>query len=178
MKSKRKKQQGFTLVEVLAVIAIIAILGLIAVPSVLNTIKNSKNSSYSLMINDIKVALQELFEEVEYLGSNSTLYVYNSNGKTGNRVTITEEAEAKRISLNLQTLVSNGFLSGTNNENPASGSNKNTKVLLDPRNNNDLGECQVEISKKVNDKGKVTYQIISINETTNSLCPSTGLYQE
>lgn len=168
-------QMGFTLAEVLAVLAIISILGLIAIPSVLNTIQNSKISTYSLMIEDIKVAAQELFEEVEYLDSN--LYHYDSNGKTSNKVEIEQN---KYIVIQLQTLVSNGFLSGTNNENATMGigGNQNKKILLDPQSSNDLGICWIKISKDINTHGKIVYKVERLDETTVDSCPTTADYQK
>ena len=107
MKLNRK---GFTLVEVLAVIVIIALLGGIAIPNILSTINTSKNVSEKSMIENIKTASQQLYEEVEFTGD---IYQYQENGTiTTTQITINNNS----IETNLQTLVSNGFLSGTGEE--------------------------------------------------------------
>lgn len=163
MKKKKKilNNKGFTLVEVLAVVALLAIIGLIAVPNVLSAIQTSKQSSYDIMIEDILIAGQSLFEELDY--AKGTLYQYDSTGKTENKITITEYDNEKIINTNLQTLVSNGFLTGINND-TSSSSNQNKLIILNQKNNKDIGLCDIIITKK-NNSGKISY---TINENTTS----------
>ena len=165
---KKMNNKGFTLIEVLAVIAIIAILGLIAVPGVLNSINNSKDGSYRIMISNIKTASQTLYEEIEYV--KGSIYQYNTNGtKTTSLVKITNSS----ITVNLQTLVSNGLLTGTASE---KGGEK-ILILTNPKDGKNIGSCQIEIKKETNmATGKVNYKITSKSED-NSSCPTTEDYE-
>lgn len=176
---KKLNNKGFTLIEVLAVIAIIAILGLIAVPGVLNSVNNGKKSSYNIMISNIKTASQTLFEEVNY--TNTELYQYNSNGIKSTTKVKTEkvynnknDSSIAQIQTNLQTLVSNGYLKGTNKEE----NNEKILLLINPINNENIGFCKITI-RKITDSNleeKTTYEIIS--DDTNSSCPQTLNYQK
>ena len=103
--------KGFTLMEVLAVIVIIAILGMIADPNVLNSINTSKQASYDILVKDITIAGKQLFEEIYY--ADTKLYHYDQNGKTTNYISINNN----EIITSVQTLISNGFLTGSNNPN-------------------------------------------------------------
>ena len=164
---KKLNNKGFTLIEVLAVIAIIAILGLIAVPGVLNSINNSKKSSYNIMISNIKTASQSLYEEVNYM--NGKVYNYDNSGtKTATPVEITNSS----ITVNLQTLVSNGYLKGTTSE--KEGEKK--LILTNPVDGQNIGSCKITITKETNQAGKVNYKIES-KSTTNSSCPKTNEYK-
>lgn len=180
---KKLNNQGFTLIEVLAVIVIIAVLGLISVPSVLNTINTGKDTSYQIMVKDIKIASQQLFDELEY--ANSNLYHYDTNGNTSTKIQIETTSDGsedgiikKKITTTLQSLVSNGTLTGTNNEDSSSG-NKNTKIILNPKNSNDIGICSITITKTTdkNDHYKTSYQITN-NSTSNVDCPTTDEYNQ
>ncbi len=168
---RKINNKGFTLVEVLAVIAIIAILGLIAVPGVLNSIQNSKKSSYNIMISDIKIAGETLFEEIEY--NDTELYQYSGDGtkldkkvETGKNSVFEENLSITEIKTNLQTLVSNGFLKGTRKEKNGG----QISILTDPTNDKNIGFCEISIQKKTNlSTGKTEY-IIESSETHED-CP-------
>ena len=154
---KKINNKGFTLVEVLAVIVIVAILGGIAVPNILSTINSSKNKSEEILIDNIKTASQQLYEEVEFTGD---LYQYQGNGSsTTNQILINSNS----IETNLQTLVSNGFLSG-------SGKDENTKIITNPKTGVNIGDCKIKITKVVDANYKTTYTITK--EDSNSDCPS------
>ncbi len=165
---KKLNNKGFTLIEVLAVIAIIAILGLIAVPGVLNSINNGKKSSYNIMISNIKTASQSLYEEVDYM--NGKVYNYDESGtKTATLVKITNS----KITLNLQTLVSNGYLKGTTSEKEG----EKILILINPVDGQNIGSCQITITKETNQStGKVNYKIES-DSNSNSSCPKTNEYK-
>ena len=156
--------KGFTLVEVLAVVVIIAVIGMIAIPGVMSSINTGKDASYKIMVNNIVTASKSLYEEIEY--NNSILYKYDDNGKTSDEVSILDDS----IIVNLQTLVSNGFLSGSNKENDT-----NNKVLINPKTKEDIGLCEIKITKK-NFSNKVTYEISSKNNLEG--CPSDDDYKE
>jgi len=160
--------RGFTLVEILAVVVIIGVIGLIAVPSVLETINTGTQASYDVLVEDIAIASKQLYEEIDYF--DNKLYHYRkSSGKTDNYVTI----ENNVITVRLQTLVSNGLLTGINNPDK-SGDNKNNKIITNPKTKKDIGDCQIIITKVVDEKFNTSYQIK--NNSTSSSCPTDDDY--
>ena len=185
----RLDNKGFTLVEVIAVVAIITILSVVVVPSVLNSINNGKQKSYEVLVGDIKIAAKELYEEVysnELLGDTSKLYQYSYDvdneviSKDNNNVIeITDNCTKEGyscIETNLQTLVSNGFLSGSTD-------GKKQKVILNVREDNaNMGNCSIKIVRVVNSSNKVSYKVSKINEIENSkgknICPTQDEYDK
>ena len=149
--------KGFTLIEVLAVIVIIALLGTIAVPNVLNAINIGKSVSEKTMVSNIRSGAENLYIEVEFSGNAvdgdivSDLMDGNQNIRIHNN----------SITVSLQGLVSNGFLSGT-------GENGNKKII-NPKTGNDIGECLIKITKNVNGDD-VSYVVAPSG--SNSNCPS------
>lgn len=77
-----RKEEGFTLVEIIVVIVIMAILAAIAVPSVLGYINDANDAKYIAEARSIYLACQ--VEEAKYNGSNtigtSTDYMYADLG--------------------------------------------------------------------------------------------------
>lgn len=136
--------KGFTLVEVLAVVVIIGILGGLTAKGVLSSINTGKEASYKLMINSIVTASQTLYEELEYGGSTIWNYSYSNNKveKTEPKVTINDD---NTINTNLQTLVSNGFLSGSSGFTDEDESGN--KYLIDPKSKKNIGSCEIKITK-------------------------------
>lgn len=185
----RLDNKGFTLVEIIAVVAIITILSVVVVPSVLNSINNGKQKSYEVLVGDIKIAAKELYEEVysnELLGDTSKLYQYSYDvdneviSKDNNNVIeITDNCTKEGyscIETNLQTLVSNGFLSGSTD-------GKKQKVILNVREDNaNMGNCSIKIVRVVNSSNKVSYKVSKINEIENSkgknICPTQDEYDK
>ena len=158
----RLNNRGFTLVEVLAAIVIVALIGTLVAPNVISMIKTGKDASDMVLIDNINSAAEGLYQEVEYMNTN--VYKYGRTGKTSDTVII-DDAD-KSITVNLQTLVGNGFLDGINNEDSASP-NKNKKIILDA-DNNDIGQCNIKITKIKN--YKVCYKIEGMS---GDECPST-----
>ena len=157
--------------EVLAVIVIITIIGLIAVPSVLSIINTGKNSSYDILVKDITVAAIELHEELSFVGTN--IYHYDANGNTSDVILLSKNDNF--IIINLQTLVSNGFLTGTNN--PDKSTNSNEKIITNPKNGEDMGSCAIKIEKKVDtDTFNISYEITS--ESDYVFCPTAADYNK
>ena len=151
--------KGFTLVEVLAVIVIIGLLAGIAIPNVLSSINTSKNKAKEIMINNIKTGTKIMFEEVN---NGIDVYKYDNDGnKTSDKINIS----GNTITINLQTLVSNGYLRGASND-------ENTKkILLDPITNKNIGYCQITIIRDTSEKNgnKVSY---TITNNSGNDCPS------
>lgn len=183
----RLDNKGFTLVEVIAVVAIITILSVVVVPSVLNSINNGKQKSYEVLVGDIKIAAKELYEEVysnELLGDTSKLYQYSYDVDnkviSNNVIEITNNCTKEGyscIETNLQTLVSNGFLSGSTDGNKQ-------KVILNVREDNaNMGNCSIKIVRVVNpSSNKVSYEVSNINKIENSkgknICPTRDEYDK
>ena len=153
-------RKGFTLIELLAVIVLIAIIGIITVPNLLNTVDSSKEASYDILIENIVTASKTYYEECEYGDlSNSTKY--------GDYACIITD---KTITIKLSDLANTGFLSVSVKD----VDENNKKQVLDPRNNNNISDCQITITKNVDASFKVTYTITS-NGGTN--CPTTKEYE-
>ena len=148
-------RKGFTLIELLAVIILIAIIGIITVPNLLNTVDSSKEASYDILIENIVTASKTYYEECEY-GDLS------NKEKYGEYVCIITD---KTITIKLSDLANTGFLSVSVKD----VDENNKKQVLDPRNNNNISDCQITITKNIDEKYKVTYTITP-NGGTN--CPT------
>ena len=153
-------RKGFTLIELLAVIVLIAIIGIITVPNLLNTVDSSKEASYDILIENIVTASKTYYEECEY-GDLS------NKEKYGEYVCIITD---KTITIKLSDLANTGFLSVSVKD----VDENNKKQVLDPRNNNNISDCQITTTKNVDASFKVTYTITS-NGGTN--CPTTKEYE-
>lgn len=156
-------RKGFTLIELLAVIVLIGIIGIITVPNLLDTYNSGKEASYKILVKNIVTASQNYYTECEY-GDLSSGEKYGKYACEINNNTITTT---------LGTLANTGFLSVKD----AAPNDKSKKVVLDPRNNNDISTCSITITKnteKILDKNginvKVTY-IVEKNDS-NQNCPS------
>lgn len=89
----RRKNKGFTLVELLAVIVILAIILIIAVPGVLSIINQTKQKGYDSQLAIIKEAARN------YVTAEST------------KIQWEEESDGtKKVEVTLQTLQDNGYL--------------------------------------------------------------------
>lgn len=163
--------KGFTLMEVLAVIVIIAILGMIAVPNVLNSINTSKQASYDVLVKDITIAGKQLIEEIDYAGT--TIYHYDNNGKGG-----VIHLSSNEVNITLQSLVSNGFLTGSNNPDKT-GVNKNDKIIINPKDKEDIGDCEITITKTVDASNNynTSYELKNKSSSNNS-CPTDEEYKK
>lgn len=161
--------KGFTLVEVLVVVVIIGILGGLTAKGVLSSINTGKEASYKLMINSIVTASQTLYEELEYGGSTIWRYEYNDkNIIKGDKVTINNN---NTITTNLQTLVSNGFLSGSSGFTDEDESGN--KYLIDPKSKKNIGSCEITITKSTSNNTTI-YKVesnVESNINTTNMCP-------
>lgn len=158
--------KGFTLVEVLAVVVIIGILGGLTAKGVLSSINTGKEASYKLMINSIVTASQTLYEELEYGGSKIWSYNYDNNQNISKKDEVKINNNNNNITTNLQTLVSNGFLSGSSGFTDEDESGN--KYLIDPKSKENIGICKIKITK-TNYHNKIIYKVEK-NDTVNK-CP-------
>ena len=146
-------RKGFTLIELLAVIILVALIGVLVMPSVIDTSNKGKQASYDILIKNIVTASKSYYEECEY-GDLSNEEKYG-----GYFCTINDKA----ITINLSALANTGFLSVKDVD------ENNKKQVLDPTNNNNISDCQITITKNIDEKYKVTYTITP-NGGTN--CPT------
>ena len=158
--------KGFTLVEVLAVVVIIGVLGGLTARGVLSSINTGKEASYKLMINSIVTASQTLYEELEYGGSTIWSYKYSDDQKAITKEDSKVTIDNNNINTNLQTLVSNGFLSGSSGF--TDKDEAGNKYLIDPKSKKNIGNCEIVITKekKVN---KTIYEVKKRGTVDN--CP-------
>lgn len=163
---KKLNNKGFTLIEVLAIIIIISVIGLIAVPNVINTINTGKKSAYDILVKDITIAGKQLYEEIDYINPVPGLNYYDALGEPipGKKIKIGEDIHGNdigsSIKINLQTLVSNGLLSGNDN-----------KKITNPKNGEDIGLCEVIITKISDNNTNISYKFENAS-TDNTNCPN------
>jgi len=69
MRSKKKIQGGFTLIELMIVVAIIGILAAVAIPSFMDYIKRAKKSEAGLQLNKIGKNAKRLYSETSSYGT-------------------------------------------------------------------------------------------------------------
>ena len=184
---KKINSKGFTLMEVLAVVVIITIIGLIAVPNILSIINTGKNSTYDILVKDITIAAIQLHEEVSFISSDTNgpnhylVHVESGGPNTGKKILRGKDIdnnniEPNSIKINLQTLVSNGFLTGTNNAKKSNNSNE--KIIINPKTKEDMGGCIIMITKTVEiNTFKTSYAITNATNYTGS-CPKTTEYEK
>ena len=148
-------RKGFTLIELLAVIILVALIGVLVMPSVIDTSNKGKKASYDILIKNIVTASKSYYEECEY-GDLS------DQGKYGDYACkIETDSNSKEITLS--DLANTGFLSVKDVD------ENNKKQVLDPRNNNNISDCQITITKNIDEKYKVTYTITPKGGTN---CPT------
>lgn len=149
-------RKGFTLIELLAVIILVALIGVLVMPSVIDTSNKGKKASYDILIKNIVTASKSYYEECEYGDLSDSKY---------GEYACTIDSE-KKITITLSALANTGFLSVKDVDDES-----NEKLVLDPRNNNDMSYCSITITKNIGEKYKVTYTITpDPNSDTN--CPT------
>ena len=153
----KDNKKGFTLIELLAVIVVIGIVGIIVVPSALNIADKSKEASYQILVKNIVTAAENYYQECEYGGLSDEKYKnYCEKDDKEKRITIRGLAELGI--LNAETVSSDA-----------------TNKVKDPRNNQDISECQIGIAKETDAFGKVTYTISASNDSS---CPTQADYDK
>lgn len=138
-------KKGFTLVELLAIIVVIAIVAVLVSPSVIRLFNKSKEKSYDILINNIKTAGENYYQECENGDlTNSSKYGSLACSISNNNINVT-----------LKSLVELGILK-------ASGNNK---IVINPKNNKDISSCTITVTKVVGANYKTTYTINIPEET-------------
>lgn len=139
-----KNNKGFTLIELIATIVILALVMGISTYSISAIIKNSKEKNYELLINNIKDAAENYYQECKY--SNNT------------GITCSRDDEGNLIT-KLESLVTYGYLKS--NDTDSSSSQK----IVNPKDNVDITNCQIKITYS---GGNIN---VVANEPTGS-CPT------
>lgn len=162
-------KKGFTLIELLAVIVVLGVVLLLAMPSILDSINASRDSSYKILIGNIKTAAETYYQECEY----GDLSDKNKYGDYACAI------DNNTINITIEDLANTGFLK-VNDTKEVAG--KEVKVVLNPKNNADMSDCQIKITKvkETNtdenniENIKVTYKVEPIS---GSDCPTTEEYE-
>lgn len=156
-------RKGFTLIELLAVIILVALIGVLVMPSVIDTSNKGKQASYDILIKNIVTASKSYYEECEY-GDLSNKEKYGEEYACEIKIEKNDDNNNYYyIELTLSDLANTGFLSVKDVD------ENNKKQVLDPTNNNNISDCQITITKNIDEKYKVTYTITP-NGGTN--CPT------
>lgn len=150
--------KGFTLIEVIAVIAIMGLLAIIITPNVIKVLDQGQQKSYDIMINNIVIASKNFYEECKY---------GDIKEDDGSKMICEKE-----VNITLGELVNLGFLTGTNKEVCNDNECITKKVIINPKNNLDISNCNVTI-KVDNNNGKVIYEVIGNDDNKN--CPNNKL---
>lgn len=164
-------RKGFTLIELIAVIVMISLIMVIVVPNILDIVSESKETSYNTLVKNIVTSSEMYYEECEY-GDLSSTTKYGSYACSIDTSTST-------ITIPLSSLANTGFLKVSDTKEVAG---KEVKVVLNPRNNIDISDCQIKIAKvkktNTDENGieniKVTYKVTA---ESGSDCPTTEEYE-
>ncbi len=152
--------KGFTLIELLVTIILISILMTISTVSVIGLLNKSKQKSYDILIKNIETATENFYEECD----NANLIETKINAFCVEKISTIPNTNNKVATVSLKDLVNYGFLK-------SSSKNNNNKTVTNPKDNNDIGDCKITITKNIDNKGIVTYTITPVSNTNES-CPA------
>ncbi len=152
--------KGFTLIELLVTIILISILMTISTVSVIGLLNKSKQKSYDILIKNIETATENFYEECD----NANLIETKINAFCVEKISTIPNTNNKVATVSLKDLVNYGFLK-------SSSKNNNNKTVTNPKDNNDIGDCKITITKNIDSKGIVTYTITPVSNTNES-CPA------
>lgn len=152
--------KGFTLIELLVTIILISILMTISTVSVIGLLNKSKQKSYDILIKSIETATENFYEECD----NANLIETKINAFCVEKISTIPNTNNKVATVSLKDLVNYGFLK-------SSSKNNNNKTVTNPKDNNDIGDCKITITKNIDNKGIVTYTITPVSNTNES-CPA------
>ena len=151
--------KGFTLIELLVTIILISILMTISTVSVIGLLNKSKQKSYDILIKNIETATENFYEECD----NANLIETKINAFCVEKISTIPNTNNKVATVSLKDLVNYGFLK-------SSSKNNNNKTVTNPKDNKDIGDCKITITKNIDSKGIVTYTITPVSNTNES-CP-------
>lgn len=163
-------RKGFTLIELLVTIMLIAILTTITTISIINILKTSKEKSYEILVKNIKIAAQNLYEECE---NSSIIETELERSICKNLIREHDKCQSKSeeepdscASITIEDLVKYGFLKTSATDNTT-----NEKIIENPLNNENMNSCEIEILKYVNRiENALSYKFESYSNT--NFCPS------
>ena len=92
LQNKRKKEGGFTLVELIVVLVILAILAALLIPALTGYINKAKEKSITAETRQVVMAAQTLVDE-EWAKSSSTNITIGDTGATITKTAVTDLAE-------------------------------------------------------------------------------------
>ena len=151
--------KGFTLIELLATIILLSSIISITAASDVGLINNSKESSYEILNKNIKIGAQAYFEECENVS------IVGSTTITCPTFSTNADSTTKYFSITLKDLLTYGFLKSSTTD--SSGN----KIVENPMNNEDIGDCQIKVIKKINSSDTTTNYIIEDISGDNDNCP-------
>ncbi len=133
-------KKGFTLIELLAIIVVMGIVAVLVAPNIIKSYKKSKEKSYDILIENIETAGENYYLECdnnyEYLTGIDEGYCYKTDENT--------------IEVSLGELAELGILKASGNNN----------IISNPKNNKEISNCTITITKEVNEETwKTTFSI-------------------
>ena len=154
-----KDKKGFTLIELIATIVILGIVASLGAISITSVITNSKEKNRTLLLENIKTAAENFYNDCKYMDPNKIVIDDLSTTADGNL------CQFQRQSLplvQLSTLVNKGLLSSNKTRD-----NTGTGKLFDPKTNEDISDCTINILYQ---DGKI---VISTSDSRTK-CPSSS----
>lgn len=157
-------KKGFTLIELLVTIILIAVLTTITTVSIINILKTSKEKSYEVLVKNIKIATQNLYEECE---NSDIIESELSNSICKNLITDRNCPSQSNncANITIKNLVAYGFLKTSATD------NSGNKLIENPLTNENMNSCEIEILKYIDaTDNSITYKFES--NSTDTFCPS------
>lgn len=158
--------KGFTLIELLAVIILLSLVTVVSTVVVVDNLKNSKEKSRDLLIENIKIGVQEYFEECEnsnILESELPENVCINLIKSGTDTDVFNGLIPEKYALtDVQSLLNYGFIKSNATD------SDNNKIVEDPVTNKSMNGCIFKIMK-FNDSVSSWYEIVGESEVIECL---------
>jgi len=153
--------KGFTLIELLAVIILLSLVTVVSTVVVVDNLQKSKEKSRYLLIENIKIGVQEYYEECENINIlESELPEEACNGLiiSGTDADIYNGLVPEKYAVtDVQSLLNYGFIKSNATD---SGNNK---IVEDPVTNKSMNGCIFKIMKFYSDNSS-WYEIINESE--------------
>ena len=127
-----KKENGFTMIELLAVLGILGLLAIVIIPNVSSLRKKTLKQTYDNRVNQVKIAAKEW-------GSNNLISVPSSVSR---EYTDQNTCDDDCVCVTIQELITEGYLSGDKNE---------KKTLTNPITKKEVNKLLVCVRYDTND---------------------------